>query len=122
MTALAKDRNTHRREGVELEYPVAADTVIYGGGMVALNTSGYAVPGADTANFKFVGVAVDRADNTGGDAGEMSRSWSGGSACIASPRPAWPLPMPALRCMWPTIRPWPSQPATAWPAARSPNS
>jgi len=33
---------------------------------VCANTSGYAVPAADTAGFKFLGVALEQVDNTGG--------------------------------------------------------
>ncbi|MCE5334264.1 MAG: DUF2190 family protein [Desulfobacteraceae bacterium] len=63
MTALSSDRKTVYREGVEIAYPVAAQTTIYAGSLVCLNTSGYAVPGADTAGFKFAGVARETAKN-----------------------------------------------------------
>ncbi|WP_027185685.1 hypothetical protein, partial [Desulfovibrio inopinatus] len=53
-------------------FPVAADTVIYMGSMVAVNSSGYAVPAADAAGLTVVGVAFARADNTGGAAGDVS--------------------------------------------------
>jgi hypothetical protein len=59
MTALAADRNTTYREGVECEYPVKAATQIYAGSLVMLGSDGYAIPGADTAGAKFVGVAVE---------------------------------------------------------------
>jgi hypothetical protein len=71
MTALAKDRKTVYQEGVEMEYPVAA-TKIYAGSLVCLNASGYAAPGADTANFKFVGVAQEYVDNSAGSAGDKT--------------------------------------------------
>jgi hypothetical protein len=70
MTALTQDRDTPYREGVELDYDVAADAKIYAGGMVCKNASGYAVPGADTASFVFLGVARQRVDNTGGSDGD----------------------------------------------------
>lgn len=66
MAALTQDRNTSYREGVELEYNVAASVKIYGGSLVALNASGYAAPGADTASFKFLGVAREQVDNSAG--------------------------------------------------------
>lgn len=70
MAALTEDRNTPYREGVELEYDVAASTKIYGGSLACLNATGYAVPGADTASFKFAGVAQEQKDNTGGADGD----------------------------------------------------
>jgi hypothetical protein len=72
MTALNADRKTKYREGVEIEYKVAASTKIYSGGLVCLNTGGYAVPGADTANFRFLGVARELADNSSGANGDIT--------------------------------------------------
>jgi hypothetical protein len=57
--ALSADRNTSYREGVECEYPVKAATQIYAGSLVMLGSDGYAIPGADTASAKFVGVALE---------------------------------------------------------------
>jgi len=72
MTALTADRQTPYREGVELEYKVAASAKIFAGSLVCVNASGYAVPGADAANFKFVGVASEYVDNTGGANGDKT--------------------------------------------------
>jgi predicted RecA/RadA family phage recombinase len=66
MAALTKDRATPYREGVELDFPVAANTKIYSGSLVCGNSGGYAVPGADSPGFKFLGVAMEQADNSGG--------------------------------------------------------
>lgn len=66
MPALTKDRATPYRDGIELEFPVAANGKIYAGSLVCANTSGYAVPAADTAGYKFLGVAMEMVDNTGG--------------------------------------------------------
>jgi predicted RecA/RadA family phage recombinase len=66
MAALTKDRATPYREGIEIEFPVAANSKIYSGSLVCANTSGYAVPAADTAGLKFLGVALEQVDNTGG--------------------------------------------------------
>ena len=66
MAALTKDRATPYREGIEIEFPVAANSKIYSGSLVCSNTSGYAVPAADTAGLKFLGVALEQVDNTGG--------------------------------------------------------
>lgn len=62
--ALAQDRATSYRDGVERPYPVATGVKIYAGSLVCINASGYAAPGANTANFKFVGVAQQQVDNT----------------------------------------------------------
>jgi predicted RecA/RadA family phage recombinase len=66
MAALTKDRATPYRDGIEIDFPVASNTKIYSGSLVCANTTGYAVPAADTAGLKFVGVALEQADNTGG--------------------------------------------------------
>lgn len=65
MAALTEDRATEYKQGVELGAPVAASTTIYGGSLVMANASGYAVPGADTASCKFLGVAQERVVNAG---------------------------------------------------------
>lgn len=71
MPALAQDRNTLRRDGAQMEPPVAASTRIFGGAMVAINASGLAVPGATSTTLKCVGVAERQANNTGGAAGDI---------------------------------------------------
>lgn len=71
MTALTQDRNTLRRDGNQMEPPVAAATKIYGGSIVCINAAGYAVPGATSTTLKAAGVAEDRADNSAGAAGDI---------------------------------------------------
>lgn len=66
MPALTKDRATPYRDGIEIEFPMAANTKIYAGSMVCANASGYAVPAADTAGYRFLGVALEQVDNTNG--------------------------------------------------------
>lgn len=66
MPALTKDRATPYRDGIELEFPVAANGRIYAGSLVCANSSGYAVPAADTAGYRFLGVALEQVDNTNG--------------------------------------------------------
>jgi hypothetical protein len=74
MTALSKDRATTYREGIEVEFPVAASTKIYAGSLVCANTSGYAVPGADASGYAFLGVALEQVDNsTGADGAKQVR-------------------------------------------------
>ncbi|MFZ2448094.1 MAG: capsid cement protein [Syntrophobacteraceae bacterium] len=72
MAALTSDRKTVYREGIEIEYKVAAGAKIYAGSLVCLNTAGYAAPGADTASFRFIGVAVEHADNSSGENGDIT--------------------------------------------------
>jgi hypothetical protein len=66
MAPLTQDRATSYREGIEVEFPVAAATKIYAGSMVCTNAGGYAVPAADTSGFRFVGVALEQVDNSAG--------------------------------------------------------
>jgi hypothetical protein len=74
MSALTRDRATSYREGIEVEFPVAASTKIYAGSMACLNAGGYAVPAADTSGFRFAGVALEQADNSSGaDGAKMVR-------------------------------------------------
>lgn len=72
MSALTRDRATPYREGIEVDYPVAANTKIYAGSMVCVNTFGYAVPAADTTGYQFAGVAMDQVDNSAGGNGGQS--------------------------------------------------
>ena len=72
MTALTKDRNTVRRDGVQFSDPVAATTRIFAGSLVCLNASGYAVPGATSTTLKARGVAQEQVDNSAGAAGDLA--------------------------------------------------
>jgi hypothetical protein len=72
MTVLSKDRNTVRKEGDYAAYPVKANAKIFAGSMVCLGTDGYAVPGADTAGYRFAGVSRGYVDNTGGADGALT--------------------------------------------------
>ena len=71
MTALTQDRNTSRRDGNQVEPPVAAATRIYVGALVAITAAGLAVPGATSTTLKCVGSALSPADNTLGAAGAI---------------------------------------------------
>jgi hypothetical protein len=66
MSALTRDRATPYREGIEIEYPVAANTKIYAGSLVCISAAGYAVPAADTSGYRFAGVALEQVDNSDG--------------------------------------------------------
>jgi len=60
------------REGGFLVLPVAEDTRIYAGALVAVNATGYAVPGATATDLKAAGRAEEQLDNLGGAAGAKS--------------------------------------------------
>lgn len=49
---------------IQSDYGVKASAVIYQGSLVMLDTGGYLVPAADTANCKVVGVADESATGT----------------------------------------------------------
>jgi hypothetical protein len=71
MSALTRDRATPYREGIEIEYPVAANVTIYAGSLVCVNASGYATPAADTSGYRFAGVAMEQVDNSDGSDGAL---------------------------------------------------
>lgn len=73
MPMLTNDRLIQAFETNVVVAPVAANTIIYAGALVALNTSnGTAVPASDAANRVVLGVAEERADNSTGAAGAKS--------------------------------------------------
>lgn len=71
MTALAADRNTASRHGLQYVDPVAAGAKIYAGALVVLDASGNAKPGATATGLTARGVAQERIDNTTGAAGDQ---------------------------------------------------
>ena len=73
MTALSTDFEAKRQDGEIIEFPVKASTTIYKGALVTVDTStGYVVPASDAANRIFVGVAVEKADNSSGSSGDKT--------------------------------------------------
>ena len=62
-TALSAGRDTPQREGTETSLIAASNVIIYAGSIVCVNSSGYAVPGADTSGFAVVGRAEETVDN-----------------------------------------------------------
>lgn len=72
MTALAKDKNTLTKDASRsINLPVAANGVIFKGGLVSTDATGFAVAASDTANEAVVGIADDTRDNTGGANGDL---------------------------------------------------
>lgn len=68
---LAADKAIEYTDGVELGFPVINADIIFGGSFVCVNAAGYALPGSDTAGLIFEGVALHRADNSLGSAGDI---------------------------------------------------
>lgn len=64
--ALSADANIRLRSGELLSLPVMESVTIYAGALVALNSTGYAVPAASTAGYRFVGRAEVKKDNLTG--------------------------------------------------------
>ena len=62
-------RDDKQSQGDVVSYKLGA-VKVYAGTLIAINTSGYAVKGADTASFVFAGVAADTVDNSAGAAGD----------------------------------------------------
>ncbi len=71
MTALANGRNTPSRDGNRYGVPVAAGKIIYPGALVAVDSSGYATPGATATGLMGIGRSEALADNSAGSAGDI---------------------------------------------------
>lgn len=69
---LSQDRNTPRRAGDQFEFPVAAATVCYAGGIAVLTSAGVVQPGSATGGQVAIGVFDERADNATGAAGDIN--------------------------------------------------
>jgi hypothetical protein len=57
--ALSADAQVSRKDAGLQSFPVEATTQIYKGAMVCTNAAGYLVAGADTAGYKFEGIAYE---------------------------------------------------------------
>lgn len=69
---LAEDRMTEIKEVGLKSYLVKGATKIFEGSIVGVNSSGYALPAADAAGIKVVGVANETVDNTAGADGALN--------------------------------------------------
>jgi hypothetical protein len=69
--ALAADRNTPEIEGKLFSYPVLTGVKIYAGGIVVLDSSGWAKPAVEATGLVAVGRAEDQVDNTLGQSGDL---------------------------------------------------
>lgn len=72
MAALTTNYETFEKPGIVVSYKLS-NVAVYKGAMLAINSSGYAIPITHaTASLKFAGVANEKADNSGGSAGDKS--------------------------------------------------
>jgi len=69
--SLSAPRNTPERLGGQLNDPVAAATVILAGALVALNATGYLVPGSESDALVVRGRAEQSIDNAAGADGDL---------------------------------------------------
>src|SRR5580704_4869114 len=74
MTALAADRLIRKRTGPDIVtvYGVAASAVMYQGGLVSVNPSGYAYESTSTFGDRVVGVCDAGISNAGGSNGAVN--------------------------------------------------
>lgn len=78
--ALGATYDTERKDGILVQYQVAARTIIFKGAMVCLNADGYAISAEDGRGLKFVGFAYERGENPQGNDGDaFLRVWKDGS-------------------------------------------
>lgn len=66
------ERKTPTRDGLAVGFLMAAGAAVEAGKLVAVNAAGYAVPAADTAGLKVVGVCAHSADNSAGANGDAT--------------------------------------------------
>lgn len=71
-SVLTADKDVDRKEGGLQSFPVTSGEVIYKGALVCVDTDGYLLAAADTAGYKFVGVAYEKKDNSDGDDAALS--------------------------------------------------
>lgn len=64
--ALSKDRQTPRKAGGLIAVPIAANAIIYAGGLTVANATGYAAPGSVATTLTYLGRAEESVNNTGG--------------------------------------------------------
>lgn len=74
MAALTADKVRDVRPGgaIAIPVPVAASTTIYLGSIVNVNSSGYAVAGANDTSHECMGIAKEFVDNSAGSNGDLS--------------------------------------------------
>ena len=71
MTATATARESKRKDGEVISYPMAA-VKIPKGALVNINANGYATNATDASGETFAGVAYETVDNSAGNAGDLA--------------------------------------------------
>jgi len=72
MTALSDNFEAKRQDGEIIDVPVLSAAVIYKNAMVVDVGTGYASAGSNAGAYTFLGIAVEKADNTSGADGAIS--------------------------------------------------
>ena len=70
MTALTDNYEAKRQDGQIISVKVKGSTTIYKGGLLVDKGTGYAEPGDDGSSYTFLGVAVEKVDNSSGSDGD----------------------------------------------------
>lgn len=84
MAALAKAYEAFIKPNIISSYKVAGSTTIYKGALVAVNSSGYAIPITHaTASLKLVGIAEETVANSGSNGDASIRVSKAGSGVYA---------------------------------------
>ena len=80
MAALTNVRDTSELGGKYIALPVKGATTIYQGSIVAVDATGYAIPGKKATGLKAAGRAEETVGNKGGVAVEMGFGYTPATA------------------------------------------
>lgn len=73
MAALSAARNTLTRAiRKRISIPLKANAVVYEGGLIAVDSTGYGIDAATATGYQLVLLAAEDGDNTGGSSGDVS--------------------------------------------------
>ena len=72
MTALSDNFEAKRQDGEMIDVKLLASETIYKGALVVDKGTGYASAGAYGSGYVFLGVAVEKGDNSSGSDGDVS--------------------------------------------------
>ena len=72
MTALIENRYTKHRDGLITAHPVKGGWKVFKGSLVCVDRTGFAVPGSDIEGYRFMGIAIENADNSAGSNGDTN--------------------------------------------------
>lgn len=71
MSPITRSYDAPQRAGEDVNLPMAAETKIYIGSLVATDDAGHALPAADVAGLKVHGRSQHEVDNSEGEAGDQ---------------------------------------------------